>query len=331
MTTIVLESGRRIGDGQPPYIIAEVGSNWKTEEDCMESIHQAKMAGADAVKFQWFTKKELYGFGENPDPVTNPFMPGPWIPRLKTEADKRGIDFMCTAFSPEGYDIVNQYVDIHKVASSECCHLRILQKLKQLGKPVILSTGAKSATDIKRALWVLDNTPTVLMYCVVSYPAHDMNLDTIKNFKETFKNKAIGYSDHSVDVCNIPRLAVEKGAAVIEKHFTIIPDVMTPDQPHSLDPAQFRNMVKSIRGELTAQIAPTPEEKTALLRYNRRLIVTKDVQPGDTLQEGVNYGIYRSLKDDVRAAHPFMVTDFQGKRVRVSMKAGDGLWIEDVQ
>lgn len=333
-------------------IIAEVGSNWRNLEDCIKSIHEAKIAGADAVKFQLFTELDLYGMyvlTDATDPKTNiphnellrrgsikcvgttPLLDPSWLPALKAEADKRGLEFMCTAFSPEGYDLVNPFVKVHKVASSECCHLRILQKLRELGKPVILSTGAKGLEDIRGSLKVLGPTPTTLMYCVVAYPANEVNLDTIKTLRDQFR-LPVGYSDHTTDVLCIPRLAVDKGATVIEKHFTIIPEVNTPDQPHSLNPDQFSRMVKSIRGDMAQPvIGPLPSERVALLRYNRRLVVIKDLNPGDELVEGVSFGIYRSLQDDTRAASPFLIDRFIGKRVKVNLKAGDGLWIDDVE
>ena len=347
---ITLRRERKIGAGHPAYIIAEVGSNWTSLEDCLESILQAKIAGADAVKFQLFTVEELFGIHPNEaqhlfphlkvGDNCNPYALNPeWLPKLKAESDKRGIDFMCTAFSPEGYDIVNPYVDIHKVASSECCHLRILQKLRQLGKPVILSTGAKGVDDIRGAVEILTEVnswdqhppvPTILLYCAVAYPASEVKLETINLMREQF-GTLVGFSDHSTDVYTIPRTAVTSlSATVLEKHFTAI-SARTPDSPHSLTVDQFKSMVGAIRDGVVPSIGPTHEEKTALLRYNRRLIITKDVAHGDQLQEGVNFGIYRSLVDDTRAAHPFMVDNFIGKRAKIPLKAGQGLWVEDVE
>jgi sialic acid synthase SpsE len=360
---ITLKSGRKIGDGHPPYIIAEIGSNWTSLEDCLSSIHQAKIAGADAVKFQMFTHEDLYGFdcmvcdtqsSDHAKPVHQwnhgIELDPKWLPKLKAEADKRGIDFMCTAFSPEGYDLVNTYVDIHKVASSECCHLRILQKLRQLGKPVILSTGAKGVEDIHLAVDVLtkpimqfaEPVPTILMYCVVAYPANEIDLKQIRNLRMKFDCLS-GHSDHSTDVYVIPRRACQYddpsdqciddeagNACVLEKHFTIDSNMNTPDTPHSLNPDQFKKMVSTIRGGVWNDFGPTPQEKTALLRYNRRLVAIKDVAPGDTLKEGENFGIYRSLKDDTRAAHPFMIDRVNGSVAKVEIKAGDGIWLEDL-
>lgn len=321
-----------------PYIIAEIGSNFRNYEDCIVSIQQAKHAGADAVKFQLYTDEELYGFKLEKE------MPGllwrNWLPQLKYEADKFKIDFLCTAFSPDGYQTVNEYVSMHKVASAEATHLRILQKVKSFGKPVILSTGAKGKDDIHMALEVLKPLDVTLMYCVAAYPAQDIDLYQIHSLRGIFRT-SVGYSDHSTDIETIPPLSFSHGGCMIEKHFTIIPEIETPDRPHSINPDQFKRMVFSIRERKYKPIdtpldmysdwkGPRPEEKPMVLRHNRRLIAIKDLSIGEELQEGINFGIYRSLKDDTRAAHPFMIDRFIGKKVKVEVKAGDGLWIEDI-
>lgn len=353
---ITLKSGRKIGDGHEPYLIAEVGSNWRNLsygsrlglEDCMNSIAQARFAGADAVKFQYFTFKDLYGI-EGSMPYA---LPVEWLQKLKEKADAVGIDFMCTAFSPEGYDIVDPYVEIHKVASSECCHLRILQKLRDLGKPVILSTGAKGVEDIGMAVKTLtfqgaglntfmkdendipvirlDGVPVILMYCVVSYPASEVDLEHIGFLKTQF-NLPVGYSDHSVDTLVIPYSSILHGACVLEKHFTILPNVVTPDHPHSISPDQFKRMVGYIRTKERRPFGPTPQERTAITRYNRRLIATKDIHIGETLLEGENFGIYRSLIDNTRADHPFSIDQYIGRTAKVEIKAGAGIWRNDFE
>jgi sialic acid synthase SpsE len=184
-----------------------------------------------------------------------------------------------------------------------------------------------------------DKPPVILMYCVVAYPASGVDLYQINNLKQIFDIQ-VGYSDHSTDIETIPPVSFSHGSCLIEKHFTIIPCVATPDQPHSLNPDQFKRMSFCIRNRKYPPIhsygwhsefkGSTPEEKTALLRYSRRLIAIKDLHPGDTLTEGVNFGIYRSLVDDTRAAHPFMIDQFIGRTVKRELKAGQGLWFEDI-
>lgn len=339
---------REIGDGCAPYIIAEVGSNWRDLSDCLISITKAKQSGADAVKFQLFTDRDLFGF-DRPDHTDFKFNLDPnWLPGLKEKADAVGIDFMCTAFSPEGYEMVDPFVKAHKVASAECTHLRILQKVRQLGKPVILSTGAKGADDIKMSLGALKSNrlgecidyelfnreaypsiDVVLMYCVAAYPASEVNLGCIETLRSEFRT-LVGYSDHSTDALTIPVASIRNGACVLEKHFTAI-EAITPDHGHSLDAGSFRNMVRAIRGEVSSSITPMQSEKPMVLRHNRRIIAIDSIHPGDTLTEGVNFGIYRSLKDDTRAAHPFMIDRLNGREAKRYICKGEGIWLDDVE
>jgi sialic acid synthase SpsE len=212
---ITLPSGRQIGEGRPPFIIAEVGSNWLTLEDCLTSISQAKLCGADAVKFQAYNPQALYGAPLDGSWTFAPIrldgqLPLEWLPKLAEKAKAVGIEFMCSAFSPELVDAVDPYVNIHKVASAEMTHVRILEKLRQIGKPVILSAGASGVEDIRAALSTLGPIPVVLMYCVAAYPAREVNLGSIQLLKTQF-DRPVGYSDHSVDVGEVPFSAVERG------------------------------------------------------------------------------------------------------------------------
>lgn len=348
-----------IGDACPPYIIAEVGSNWLTFEDCKHSISMAKQCGADAVKFQAFDEVALYGMRRLTD-ATDPRncslsiaeleargslnktihgqLPLDWLPKLKEKADACGIEFMCSAFSPELIDAVDPFVSLHKVASSELTHVRMLEKLRKIGKPVILSTGASGEADIRYALDCLAgrNTqepvasplPVVLMYCIASYPTSEINFDTLNLFKRTFGG-FVGFSDHSTFIHPVPALAIQSGACVLEKHFSAI-DADTPDRPHSLDVDQFKRMVDHIRGRVLPGIGPTREERDMLVRHNRRLIATQDIEVGVTLKEGVNFGIYRSLKDDTKALSPWCIGSVEGKVAKQVIKMGDGIGPQDI-
>jgi N,N'-diacetyllegionaminate synthase len=328
---IQIKPGLEIGDGCKPFIIAEVGSNWRTLHDCMHSISMAKQCGADAVKFQLFNKNALYGCtpcwasGSESEQA----LPLEWLPKLKEKADAHSVEFMCSAFSPELLDAVNPYVNIHKVASAELTHVRMLEKLRRLGKPVILSTGASGAQDIEYAIDCLGVCPTVLMYCVAAYPAQEIELETIHTIKTQF-GLLMGYSDHSLDVLHVPVSAVRKyGACVLEKHFTTI-GLDTPDAPHSLTVDQFKNMVSAIRVGCVGRIGPTQEERPMLMRHNRRLIAIKDVAIGERLTEGGNFGIYRSHRDDTHAFSPWMVNEVNGKLAKKAIYAGHGIGPGDV-
>jgi N,N'-diacetyllegionaminate synthase len=333
-------------------IIAEIGSNWTSFEDCKDSISMAKACGADAVKFQLFTSKELYGrpWGEVGGSQMNTAsewreemdsaMPREWIPKLADKAKSIGIEFMCTAFSPEGYEFVNEFVQTHKVASSEMCHVGILKKLREFGKPVILSTGAQHMADIEMAIDVLkdrfehnwddekqeykeNGLDVTLMYCEASYPAKWINFGSMLLLGHR-TGYPIGFSDHTTSIIEIPGRAKVLGAKVIEKHFKI-KDMDTPDSPHSVLPHEFKAMVMAMNGKWEAKIGQTPDETDMILKHKRRLIATRDISVGETLKEGENFGIYRSLIPDTKALSPFAIDSVNGKVSKNEIKAGEGI------
>lgn len=237
-------------------IIAEVGSNWKTLDDCLSAIKIAKYCLADAVKFQLFSHKELYGV----DGEMAGEMPRNWIPQLKESCDYYNIEFMCTAFSPDGYRFIDPFVKTHKIASAEITDTAILDTVRSFKKEVILSTGGASRGQILRALNTINSmlnekVPICVMYCVTDYPARIVDLSTLTEFRDWLKpfNVSFGYSDHSIDVLEIPYKAYKMieayspGGGWLEKHVNFAGYKDTPDAPHGLLPYEFELMVKKIK------------------------------------------------------------------------------------
>lgn len=317
------------------YIVAEIGSNWTSFDDAKDSIAMAKNCGADAVKFQMFTKEELTGFPPlikevrndetgQMEPVDRKLyseMPRDWLPKLKEKADAVGIDFLCTAFSPEGLDYVDPYVSAHKIASSDLSYPALLERAKGKGKAVFLSTGASSLSDVALALALLDKSQTTLLYCVSAYPAKDVNLFAIDVLRNKF-NVDVGYSCHTTDIHTAVHASHYHQALVIEKHFKLR-DMATPDNPHSLNPDQFKEMVRRIKEDDRTVHFPDPSEKAMLLMHNRRLVCIKDVAEGEALIYGKNFGCYRSLKEDIKGLSGFAWQHVNGKTAKVAFKAGD--------
>jgi sialic acid synthase SpsE len=211
------------------------------------------------------------------------------------------IHLACTAFSPELVKAVDPYVHWHKVASSDMGWPQLLDAAIATGKPIKVSTGGASPIDIERTLhYVRDRAPTVsltLLYCVSAYPARTTDFDAIANMSKLHGHW--GISDHSTEVLSIPLEAQKYGAHVIEKHFTHFPELNTPDRPHSLTSSEFKRMVDRLRGK-AEPMQPSYEEVDMLLKHRRRLVATTDVQPGETLSYGVNYGAYRVAIADMK-------------------------------
>ncbi|MES3012616.1 MAG: N-acetylneuraminate synthase family protein [Pseudomonadota bacterium] len=322
-----------------PYIIAEIGSNWSTLNDAVQSIAQAKAAGADAVKFQAFDMEALYGMkpGTLPDHLRGRgidmptyWLPLAWLPKLKEKADACGIELLCTAFSPELVAAVDPFVTAHKIASSDATWPQLLSAVAACGKPVLLSTGAKNLVEIEHALRFCPTlSPTYLLYCVSAYPARMVNLVEMTVLAQRFKRR-VGFSDHTLDIVGAPYQAVLAGACVIEKHFTAFPEMDTPDRPHSLKPDEFHLMVQYLRGERRPEIAPKIEERDTVLRHNRRLVATRDIAEGEELRYGVNFGAYRALHDDTRGLSPFAWELVEGKRAAGEIARGAGIGPGDI-
>lgn len=323
------------------FIIAEVGSNWTSFEDAMMSITLAKRCGADAVKFQMFEEIEMFGcdvdeqlrnnfYKNNPDhkgwleikrDKPTP-LPKDWIPKLKLKADSMGIEFMCTSFSPEGLLYLDPYVKRHKIASSDLPYPELLRTARATGKPIFLSTGGSSLTDIDLALRILDNGQVVLLYCVSNYPSRNVNLFHLDRLSD-ITQKPVGYSCHTTDWYTPVSAVKHHGAVVIEKHFKIR-DMETPDAPHSLLPEDFKKMVDAIRGEAACSF-PDPQELEFQLKHKRRLIATSDILKGAILEYKGNFGVYRSLVEDAHGLTGFAADSVHGKTTTKDIKTGQSI------
>ncbi len=300
------------------YVIAEVGSNWRTREDLLSSVMLAKACGADAVKFQYLDMSELYG----PVSAIDKTFP---LGQLREKCDAAAIDFLCSSFSVEGLKEVNKFVDGHKIASSEMSHLRLLEAAKATGKPVLLSTGGYFMTDVLRVLDFLKGAEVIPLHCNLSYPTKHVNTRKFLELKELAE--IVGYSDHTTNIDAVPVLMRNLGAVVYEKHFNPFGYTDTPDAPHSANCDEFKCMVTNLRG------VPNDfsEENEARLMHVRRVVALRDLAVGDTLKEGDTMGIFRSKVADANGANPFMITRLEGKRVARAIAQGAGISTADTQ
>ncbi len=283
-----------------PYIIAEVGSNWHSQADCLESISMAKACGADAVKFQLFTQAELYGFPADSDQGGAWELPQEWLSLLAARAEAVGIDFMCSAFSIEGYQAVDPYVKAHKIASSEFNHLPLVRQVVKFGKPVITSCGGSDWTTIRRMMaGEYPRERTVLMYCNAAYPSVTHDLDELARLESFLQGGVrLGYSDHSIDTSSAVVAYEKYQVSVIEKHFRLDRISGTPDSPHSIDESALRKLVARIRKGRTNEAFGTAEEDDFRLTALRRAKAIAPIKRGDRLAYGRNFAYFRSVSRD---------------------------------
>ena len=340
------------------FVIAEAGSNWRMGTPSRD-IQMAKTlidiahnAGADAVKFQTFRPETVYVsnagdskyLSENgiKESITEIFsdlsMPYEMIPQLYDHCKKYGIEFMSTPFSVQDAEVLNRYVKIHKIASYEITHSRLIEFIARTKKPLILSTGAATFDEIEWAVnhfYKNGGKQISLMQVTAKYPAplSTLNLKVIPYLIKKF-DVAVGLSDHSIDPIVGPVTAVALGATIIEKHFTLNKNLPGPDHQFALIPEQLKTMIKSIRGceaSLGSGNKIVQKEEKELRRFAQRSIqAIKPIKKGQIFKENVNIAILRPGKQ-IRGLHPKFLTEIINKKAKKNIALGQGIKNNDYE
>ena len=299
---------RHIGGVAPTYIIAEMSANHAGSlERAKEIIHAAKEAGADCIKIQTYTPdtmtvdcdNEYFRISDGTWEGENlyhlyekAYTPWEWQAELKKEAEKVGIDFLSTPFDKTSVDFLEEIgVGFYKIASFELVDIPLIKYIALKQKPIIMSTGMSNLAEIEEAVNAIrsqGNNDIVLLRCASAYPAitDEMNLKTMQNMSEVFR-VPVGLSDHSLGSVGAV-VAVALGAKVIEKHFCLDRNIENPDASFSMEPKEFKQMVKDIRqAELaigTVSYGITRQERTNIV-FRRSIFAVKDIKKGEKLTE----------------------------------------------
>ena len=328
---------RKVGDGQPCFIIAEIGSNHNHDfEMACRLIEAAAEAGADAVKFQTFRATELYskktpGFSylDNQDTfdlIHSLELDRSWQVKLQAHAKSCNIDFFSSPFDTDAINSLSELdVPAYKVASFELTDDTLITEMASRNKPVILSTGMASWMDIQNAVDAVrtcDNDEIILLQCTSLYPApiNLSNLYSMSSMRHAF-DILTGYSDHT-EGDHISCAAVAIGACVIEKHFTLDRSLPGPDHPYAMEPAEFKQMIQRIRDIESAfgngsKNGPRPEEQEMAEKGRRSLHAAVDINAGQIIKKEMltikrpGLGISPSLRNQVigRTARKDIKTD----------------------
>ncbi|NVM29091.1 MAG: N-acetylneuraminate synthase family protein [Candidatus Helarchaeota archaeon] len=298
-------NNKKIGVGYPAFIIAEAGINHNGSlRIAKKLIDIACDAGVDVVKFQKRTLSEVYkkDIIDNPNNSEQPFQY--LIPILKkfelkdseyNEITKyckeKGIIFMCTPWDKKSVDFLEKLnVPAYKVSSADMTNFSLIKYIVSKKKPVILSTGMWSQSEIDKTVNFLNELKAnfALLQCNSTYPAPFKHLNL--RFMNTLKKYGvpIGYSGHERGIA-VSEAAVVAGACIIEKHFTLDRTMVGPDHAASLEPAGLIKLVRDIRNIELAM----GYEKRYITRgeiVNREvlaksIVAGRDIKKGETFTE----------------------------------------------
>ena len=335
---------RWIGDEEPVYIIAEIGSNFDgSMERAKMLIDLAKECGADAVKFQCFTADKIVskeGFGglrmgfqakwekSVYEVYKSAEFPREWHDELFHYATKKGLHFLSSPYDKEAVDILDKLgVPAFKIGSGDITWHEMLKYIAKKGKPIILSLGASTVAEIDEAVKAIrleGNNDFILLQCVTNYPSRfeSANIRAMKAIGGLF-DVLVGYSDHTPGIV-IPLGAVSLGACVIEKHFTDDKTRKGPDHPFAMDAKEFKELVESIRILERALGSPVKdlyeEEKEIVILQRRCLRAAKDIPKGLRITEDM-IDVLRPLAKD--ALEPKYKGIIIGREAKEDMKKGE--------
>jgi len=263
MSAKVKVGSRYIGEGEPVYVIGEIGINHNGSLALAKKlIDGAVFSGCDAVKFQKRTPELCV-----PQDQWNIERDTPWgritylVYKHKIEfgfseyeqideyCKTKGIDWFVSAWDEESVDFIEQFNPIaYKIASATLTDDLLLSKLRETKRPIILSTGMSTMEEIDEAISYLDHDKLMIAQATSSYPCNEseLNLKMIETYKHSYPNIPIGYSGHETGLA--PTLAaVALGASFVERHITLDRAMWGTDQAASVEINGMFQLVKNIR------------------------------------------------------------------------------------
>ncbi len=300
--------GRGISRSDPPFIIAEMSGNHNQSLDrALKIVDEAAKAGTDALKLQTYTADSMtLDLQENEFMISDPeslwygrslydlyqeaSTPWAWHEPIFNRCRELGLCCFSTPFDETAVDFLEDLqVPAYKIASFENVDLPLIAKIAATGKPLIMSTGMASISELDDAVRCIREAgcrELVLLKCTSSYPASpvDSNLLTIPHLQQLF-DCPVGLSDHTRGI-GVAVAAVSLGAVVVEKHFTLSRADGGVDAAFSLEPEDMRLMVSEMKQAWKSlgriSYGPTDKEKKSLV-FRRSLYITQDLEKGDIL------------------------------------------------
>ncbi|MEQ6886656.1 pseudaminic acid synthase [Salicola sp. Rm-C-2C1-2] len=333
---------RAIGRDEPPFIIAEMSGNHNQSLDrALEIVDAAAASGAHALKLQTYTADTMtldiregeFFISDDSTPwqgrnlhdlYQQAHTPWDWHEPIMRRANELGMICFSSPFDHTAVDFLEGLnVPAYKIASFENADIPLIRKVAQTGKPIIVSTGMATISELDETVRTLRENGCdqfVLLKCTSTYPAtpDNTNVLTIPHMSKLFDCQ-VGLSDHTMGV-GAAVAAVAHGATVVEKHFTLRRADGGVDSTFSLEPEEMRTLVteteRAWQSLGTVKYGPTEKEKTSM-QFRRSLYIAKDMKAGETLTE-----------ENLRSVRPGMglppkfFDHLLGRRVNVDIAAG---------
>lgn len=306
---------RRIGEGAPCFVVAEVSANHEQDlEKAKELVRLAARSGADALKLQTYlpstmtlpSDKDVFLVKGEATPgewknqtlfeiYTKAYTPWEWHQELKELTESLGLVFFSTPFDSSAVDFLETLnVPLYKIASYEMTDLPLLKRVAQTGKPVVMSVGFADLDEIELSLKTLRDhgaRDVVLLYCATNYSQDsvggDCHLSTIRDLRDRF-DVITGFSDNTGGI-DVPFQAAVMGATMIEKHIVLSSKSEALDVSFSIDEQELAKMVRSIRESEQRVGQPfygtRNENETYFRRFRRSIFVSQKVAKGEILSE----------------------------------------------
>ncbi|MEA3210623.1 MAG: N,N-diacetyllegionaminate synthase [Chthoniobacter sp.] len=334
-------AGRQIGLGHPCFVIAEAGVNHNGSLDLARRlIDAAADAGADAVKFQTFQAEQLVTADapkaiyqqQTTDADESQFtmlkrleLDAPAHHELMAHTAARGLIFLSTPFDEPSADLLEALdLPAFKIPSGEITNFPLLEHVARKRRPIILSTGMSTLAEVEAAVAAIRGAGDgglALLHCVSCYPTApiDANLRAMQTMTAAFP-VPVGFSDHTLGT-EVALAAVALGAQIIEKHLTLDRSLPGPDHAASLEPAEFKALLRGIRNVETAlghgRKEPALSEANTAAVARKSLIAARDLPAGEVLDATAI-----AIKRPGTGLAPARRGELVGRKTRIAVPAG---------
>ncbi|HMU84562.1 MAG TPA: N-acetylneuraminate synthase family protein [Leptospiraceae bacterium] len=330
----------RIGQGQKPYLIAEIGLNHNGDPALAKKlVDAARTSGAHAVKFQLYDSDHFIheearlGDGSLREFFRQFELSSAQWHDLAGYARSCGLDFFCSVFD---FPSIELYASLSprliKIASCDLTNRPLIQECAHRlpGVPLMIATGTADEAEVESLMaWIRSlSSPVILLECVSHYPANpdEYNIGLIQQWNQKF-DVPVGISDHTSGI-GVSLAACLLGAVAVERHFTTSHDLPGPDQKISLTAETFALMRNEIDAALSTRRSGNKQvqkSESAPRKFGRRgVYAARDIKSGSTLSDQ-DLLFMRPGGDGVRPEE-----NLAGRTLKKDKKTGDMILGEDL-